>query len=113
MNVVVDGVVTMSLAAKSVAIVVPECPGLVYSLWITEDATHIVAKHVVHDSLLGRDSLVKLATYTTTDDALVHFKAVVVAAERRRRAEATLARMEAQLVAACATPLDDDADDGL
>lgn len=103
-NVIIDGV-TIPLKAKNVAIIIPECPGLVYSLWISDAVTHIVAER--------GDNRKSLAGYPTVREALDHFKAIVIREETCRRADETLARMQKTLELAIATPLDADADDGL
>ena len=103
-NIVVDGI-TLTLAAQHLAIVIPSCPGLVYSLQLDPTATHIVAERA------GRRR--SLAAYPTVREAVEHFKGVVTLEETRRRADEQLERMQSTFEIAVATPLDDDADDGL
>jgi len=110
-RVVVDDV-AIPVRAQHLALVVPECPGLVYSLHVTPTATRIVRIRYELGSMMP---LRTLATYATTRDALVAFKDIVTRAERQRRADEAMERMAATLELAASIPLDDDdtADDGL
>ena len=97
--------VFISLLPKSVAICVPECPGLFYSLNIAETYTGIIKTH--------NGTVTALQVYPNTATALEHFKAEVIRAEMRRRHEEKMAAMQVTFELAIATPLGDDADDGL